>query len=48
MERNFDISRVEDVHFYSYFSSEEVVLRFMREHAVGFAFGRNDWTIPQR
>ena len=39
----FDISRIENVHFYSYFSSTDASLRFMRKHGVGFAFGRNDF-----
>ncbi len=42
-EYTFDISRVNDVHFYTYWSSAEPVLTFMRRRGVGFTFGRNDW-----
>ena len=42
-EYTFDISRVNDVHFYTYWSSAEPVLTFMRRQGVGFTFGRNDW-----
>ena len=42
-EYTFDISRVSDVHMYTYWSSADPVLRFQREHGVGFTFGRNDW-----
>ena len=42
-EYTFDISRVSDVHMYTYWSSAEPVLRFQREHGIGFTFGRNDW-----
>ena len=42
-EYTFDISRVNDVHFYTYWSSAEPVLTFMRQRGVGFIFGRNDW-----
>ena len=43
--RIFDIGRIEDVHFYSYWASTDVVLSFQRTHGCGFAFGRNDWAM---
>ena len=39
----YDISRIEDVHFYSYWSEDDTLEAFMRANGTAFAFGRNDW-----
>ena len=39
----YDISRIENVHFWPYFTLDKPLRPWVQSHAVAFEFGRSDW-----
>jgi hypothetical protein len=43
VDHGYDVSRIENVHFWPYFTLDKPLRAWVQEHGVAFQFGRSDW-----
>jgi len=43
IDNTFDVGRVEDVHFWPFWSADQKVLNYTANHVTAFLIGRTDW-----